>query len=637
MAEVYLGMRASLDDPWQPPVAVKRLLPHCAKEPAVVRMFVNEAKITAQIQHPNVVKIVEVGEVDGEPFIVMELLDGHTFAEVRQTAASGGRRVPLGITLRILSEACRGLDAAHRAVDESGRELRIVHRDFTPDNIHVGRDGAVKVLDFGIAKSTTVATGTEPGTLKGKYYYMSPEIIAGRPVDHRADIFAAGVMLYEQLCGRRPFTGADSTEVLRNIAHSTPRRPTEFNPSLPFDLEQICLRALAKNPDDRFPTLLEFVSAIATVGGRTELSTAPHLAAYLIQLFPLSSDERHQALMRAMEDLTPPRSAPRKDAAAAEKPAPLQSRLSFHKKRASAAGALVLLAALAVWGISRTRAPPPTAAQRLEQAAKMKTGPERARLLMPLVEDARTTADQWAAACALLLPLAPEPALDVAEAFIRRFPEEARAHAFAARAAAALRRGKRAEAALDELARLSPREATADILRADLREAQGDWDGTLEALAQARRKQPGLVELSARQGKLLSSMGRLSEAEESLNWALSRKFIPESAAELGFVKFRMGQTDAAAALLKRAIARAPKLYEARYYYGAVLFRQGDAKGAEREYRAADAERPTDSRAMVALCQMQKARGDTASVNELVAQLQSRFGGTPSEWAARCTP
>ena len=153
MAEVYLGARCSRTGAFGPAVAVKRLLPHLTSDAAIVRMFLNEAEITEQIDHPNVVRILDLGNVQAEPFIAMELLEGHSFAELRQTAAQGGRRVPLGITLRVLTEACRGLDAAHRAVDSKGRELQIVHRDFTPDNIHVSVTGEVKVIDFGIAKS----------------------------------------------------------------------------------------------------------------------------------------------------------------------------------------------------------------------------------------------------------------------------------------------------------------------------------------------------------------------------------------------------------------------------------------------------------------------------------------------------
>ena len=206
MAEVYLARRFDRQSGEQKEaVAIKKLLPHLLKDRSVVQMFVNEAKIIAQIDHPNVVRILELGNEGGEWFIAMELLDGRSFADLRSRAAERGKRVPLGITLRVLCDACRGLDAAHRARDEAGRELRIVHRDFTPDNVHVGSDGCVKVIDFGIAKAFNLGAGTEPGTLKGKFFYMSPEMIAGHAVDHRADLFAAGVMLYEQLCGRRPF------------------------------------------------------------------------------------------------------------------------------------------------------------------------------------------------------------------------------------------------------------------------------------------------------------------------------------------------------------------------------------------------------------------------------------------------
>ena len=158
MAEVYLGRMLLPDGRFGPAMAVKRLLPHLIADPAIVRMFLNEADITRQIQHPNVVRILDLGQVHSEPFIAMELLEGHSFAEVRQAAAQGGMRVPLGITLRVLTEACRGLDAAHRAVDTKGRELQIVHRDFTPDNIHVGVNGDGRREGHGMSRQSGEAT-----------------------------------------------------------------------------------------------------------------------------------------------------------------------------------------------------------------------------------------------------------------------------------------------------------------------------------------------------------------------------------------------------------------------------------------------------------------------------------------------
>ncbi|RKH44973.1 serine/threonine-protein kinase [Corallococcus sicarius] len=299
MAEVYLARPVAPDGQRGPSVAVKRLMPHLVVDRRIVQMFLNEARITAQVRHPNVVSILELGMEGGEPFIAMELLEGRSFAEVRQEAAERGQRVPLGITLRVLVDACRGLDAAHRAVDEAGRPLRIVHRDFTPDNIHVGVNGAVKVIDFGIAKADALGSGTEPGTLKGKFFYMSPEMIAGRSVDHRADLFAAGVMLYEQLCGRRPFTGMTPDEVLSRIAEGRPKPPTAFDPSVPQALEGVCLMALAKDPEARFDSLQTFIAAIEHIGGPAEVATHAQVAAYLDLLFPPDRDPKRLALRRA--------------------------------------------------------------------------------------------------------------------------------------------------------------------------------------------------------------------------------------------------------------------------------------------------------------------------------------------------
>ena len=312
MAEVYLGRHIDEDGRRGPAVAVKRLMPHLASDRRVVQMFLNEARITAQVQHPNVVRILELGMEGTEPFIAMELLEGRSFAELRQEAAEHGQRVPLGITLRVLVDACRGLDAAHRAVDEAGRPLRIVHRDFTPDNIHVGVKGEVKVIDFGIAKADTLSSGTEPGTLKGKFFYMSPEMIAGRQVDHRADLFAAGVMLYEQLCGRRPFTGRTAEEVLGRIVEGRPKPPTTFDPSVPAALELVCLTALARDPDTRFDSLESFIEAIEAIGGPAEVASHKQLAAYMDILFPPDRDTKRLALRRARladpsHGATPPR------------------------------------------------------------------------------------------------------------------------------------------------------------------------------------------------------------------------------------------------------------------------------------------------------------------------------------------
>ncbi|QQR43564.1 protein kinase [Myxococcus xanthus] len=673
MAEVYLGRRIEDDGSRGPSVAVKRLMPHLASDRRVVQMFLNEARITAQVRHPNVVTIIELGMEGTEPFIAMELLEGRSFAELRQEAAEHGHRVPLGITLRVLVEACRGLDAAHRAVDEAGRPLRIVHRDFTPDNIHVGVNGAVKVIDFGIAKADALGSGTEPGILKGKFFYMSPEMIAGKPVDHRADLFAAGVMLYEQLCGRRPFTGLSADEVLGRIAEGRPKPPTAFDPSVPTALELVCLTALAREPAARFDSLEDFIAAIESIGGAAEMATPEQLAAYVDSLFPPDRDPKRLALRRARladpshgstptphtrpilgvvdaptawpqvsrttnPDAATVAGATRKAlAGTAATTAPDEHAPSRRRSRMVPliAGVLALGAAGAgaTWFLTRPAAPP---AERLARAESASTADAKAAALEGLASDDRASAEELSRAGALLLEAgAHAQALALADGFVARFPKDIEAHLIAARAATELRLGKRAERTLEEATALAPKDLRPPLALAELRERQGDIPGALAALATVHARKPGSPEVTPRYGMLLSQSGRLDEAASVLSaWTRSHDDAA-SLAELGFVRFRQQRVDEAATLLKRAIRKAPKLAVAHYYLGAVLFRQGDTAGAERAYVEADRLSPEDPRALASRCQLHAHTGNTAGVTEVKRALSERFPTRAEALATEC--
>jgi serine/threonine protein kinase/tetratricopeptide (TPR) repeat protein len=674
MAEVYLGRRIEEDGRRGPAVAVKRLLPHLVTDRRIVQMFLNEARITAQIQHPNVVSILELGMAETEPFIAMELLEGRSFAEVRQEAAERGQRVPLGVTLRVLVDACRGLDAAHRAVDGTGRPLRIVHRDFTPDNIHVGVNGSIKVIDFGIAKADSLGSGTEPGTLKGKFFYMSPEMIIGQTVDHRADIFAAGVMLYEQLCGRRPFTGLNPEEVLSRIAEGRPRPPTEFAPSVPHALEHICLTALHREPSARFETLQVFIDAIEGVGGPAEVASPEQVSAYLESLFPLERDPKRQALQRARsadpsdsgsQPLRMPMDLARMPMAVPELPpepttrpatpsakartvevppqtpaAPVRAPEAPPRARGPLRTVLLLGAVLLAAGgggaflLLRPNAPP---AERIATAAASPAREARESALERLGQDTRATSAELSQAGALLLEVgAHNAALELAEAFAQRFPKDVEAHLLAARAATELRMGKRAERAIDEAAALVPADVRPLLARAELRERQGDVPGALAALAKAYEKRPRDEKVAPRYGKLLSHSGKLDEASEVLGAWTRDHADAESLAELAFVRYRQTRVDDAAALLKRALRKDPKLAVAHYYQGAVLFQQGDAAAAERAYREADQLAPEDPRALVARCQLHARRGQDGLVSQVKRELATRFPDRADALAAQCT-
>ncbi|QDF00003.1 MULTISPECIES: serine/threonine-protein kinase [Myxococcus] len=673
MAEVYLGRRVEDDGSRGPSVAVKRLMPHLASDRRVVQMFLNEARITAQVRHPNVVTIIELGMEGTEPFIAMELLEGRSFAELRQEAAEHGHRVPLGITLRVLVEACRGLDAAHRAVDEAGRPLRIVHRDFTPDNIHVGVNGAVKVIDFGIAKADALGSGTEPGILKGKFFYMSPEMIAGKPVDHRADLFAAGVMLYEQLCGRRPFTGLSADEVLGRIAEGRPKPPTAFDPSVPTALELVCLTALAREPAARFDSLEAFIAAIESIGGAAEMATPEQLAAYVDSLFPPDRDPKRLALRRARladpshgstpaphtrpilgvvdaptawpqvsrttnPDASTVAGATRKAPAGTLPPTPGAEHTPSRRRSRLVpllAGVLALgaVGAGATWFLTRPAAPP---AERLTRAESATTADAKAAALEGLASDDRASAEELSRAGALLLEAgAHAQALTLADGFVARFPKDIEAHLIAARAATELRLGKRAERALEEATALAPKDLRPPLALAELRERQGDIPGALAALATVHARKPGSSEVTPRYGLLLSQSGRLDEAASVLSAWTRAHDDAASLAELGFVRFRQQRVDEAATLLKRAIRKAPKLAVAHYYLGAVLFRQGDTAGAERAYVEADRLSPEDPRALASRCQLHAHTGNTAGVTEVKRVLSERFPTRAEALAAEC--
>ena len=653
MAEVYLGRHVGSEGKFGPIVAVKRLLPHLVADSAIVQMFLNEAKITAQINHPNVVRVLDLGHENGEPYIAMELLEGRSFAEVRFRAAQLAKRVPLGITLKVLADACRGLDAAHRAVDEQGRFLCIVHRDFTPDNIHIGVTGEVKVIDFGIAKAQNVGVATEPGTLKGKFFYMSPEMIAGRAVDHRADIFAAGVMLYEQLCGRRPFTGSAPDQVLARIAEGHPRRPTEFDPSVPPVLEAICLMALSREPQNRFASLSEFIHAIESVGGVAQVPTSGEVGAYFSTLFPAEQDAKRQTLQlaRAADPsfpgkvvsgpvaLAPPAGVgtPR----AANEPPTLPPGPAPAARRGLWAwlpiAALVSFAAgggLAYWKYN----PAPTPKYRLDAAQATSDLAERAKLLEPLSADGRTTAAQFRKAGNLLLASGLyEAALKVAERFVTRFPADETALLMEARACIKLHLGKRAQAAIERAAVLVPEDPEPDEVLSELREAQGELPAALEAIGRALKRKPNSLPLAGRQAYLLSQAGHLNEAAEALGWVLQRKFDASLAAELGFVRLRQKETTEAVNWLRRALKKEPQLAAAHYYLGAALEAQGDLKAAEREYREADEMAREDPRPLSALCEMHVRNGRAAEAKEIKTLLATRFPKEAVALAAHCGP
>jgi eukaryotic-like serine/threonine-protein kinase len=247
-------------------VAIKRLHPQFAKDPDFVTMFLDEARLAARVVHPNVVTTIDVVPIDDEVFLVMEYVHGEALSKLIRAARRSGGLVPPPIASAIMSGALHGLHAAHEAKSERGEPLNIVHRDVSPQNILVGLDGVARVLDFGVAKAAMRAQSTRDGQMKGKVSYMAPEQLRGKGVDRRTDIFAAGIVLWETLTGRRLFDGDDPGEVLTKLLEARIPSPSEVEPRVPTELDTVVMRALDRDAEARFATARDFAIALEHAG-----------------------------------------------------------------------------------------------------------------------------------------------------------------------------------------------------------------------------------------------------------------------------------------------------------------------------------------------------------------------------------
>jgi len=253
MAEVFLG-RAKGEGGYEKLAAIKRILPHLAEDESFVGMFIDEARISARLSHGNIAQIFEFGQAGSSYFIAIEFVRGVDLRQILTHFRKREKVPPPAMVARIMSRVCAALDYAHDMCDEKGRHLEIIHRDASPSNVLVSFEGEVKLIDFGIAKAVHRGQETAVGTLKGKCSYMSPEQVTSRPMDRRSDIFAAGTVLFELLTGEHPFRATDELITLDRIRQADPIPPSKLVPSVPPELEAICLRALSLDPDQRFST-----------------------------------------------------------------------------------------------------------------------------------------------------------------------------------------------------------------------------------------------------------------------------------------------------------------------------------------------------------------------------------------------
>lgn len=243
-------------------VAIKRLNAHLAKQSEFLEMFLDEARMAGRVRHPNVVPILDVVETGGEVLLVMEYVHGESLSRLIRLSAGTDQRLAVPILSAIMSGVLYGLHAAHEATDERGEPLGLVHRDVSPQNVLVGVDGVARVLDFGVAKARGRLQTTREGQVKGKLAYMTPEQIQGERVDRRADVFSAGIVLWEALTGERLFAGDNEGNTLRKILLGHVEPPSSRVPSVPAAIEAVVMRALARLPADRFSTAREMGVAL---------------------------------------------------------------------------------------------------------------------------------------------------------------------------------------------------------------------------------------------------------------------------------------------------------------------------------------------------------------------------------------
>ncbi len=266
--------------------AIKKILSSLLDDDQFVRMFVDEAKLTAFLTHPNIVQVLDLGEIDGHLFIAMEYVPGKDLLDVLARSARRGIRVPIELTLYVVMEMLKGLDFAHKALDSKGVSMGIVHRDVSPSNILISYDGQVKVGDFGIAKSQMQSSKTEIGTQKGKTGYMSPEQVTGEPVDHRSDLFAAAVILFELLTMTRLFKAKSDLDVMIKIRDADIDADMERAARVSPGLAQIIRKGLQPNADERFQTAEEFLDQLRDyVQDRRIKTSAGALSDYVCDLF----------------------------------------------------------------------------------------------------------------------------------------------------------------------------------------------------------------------------------------------------------------------------------------------------------------------------------------------------------------
>ncbi|RJS27031.1 serine/threonine protein kinase [Corallococcus sp. H22C18031201] len=311
MAELFLAQ----EPPNPELVVLKRILPYLSEEPEFVQMFLDEARIAAQLHHPNIVQVHELGKLGENIFIAMEYVEGVDLRRVMAEESKFGTAIPYGVAARICAQVAGGLDYAHHSRGVDGRPLELIHRDVSPQNVMIAYDGRVKLVDFGIAKAGAFMERSKPGVIKGKFLYLAPEQVMQERLDHRADIFALGSMLYEISTGRQPFAKPTTEGILYAIRYEDPSPPHLMRPDYPEVLSRIVMRCLTKDRAQRYQRAADVQADLDAFLASGTLRQSTDVADYISRLL---GEEEERTILHipvaapaGRKDATVPLSAPR--------------------------------------------------------------------------------------------------------------------------------------------------------------------------------------------------------------------------------------------------------------------------------------------------------------------------------------
>jgi serine/threonine-protein kinase len=305
MAELFLAQ----EPPNADLLVIKRILPYLSEEPEFVQMFLDEARIAAQLHHPNIVQVFELGKIGESIFIAMEYLEGVDLRRILAEEAKFTAAVPYAVASRICAQVAGGLEYAHNSKGVDGRPLGLIHRDVSPQNVMVNYNGSVKLVDFGIAKAEAIAERSKPGVIKGKFLYLSPEQVMQERLDHRSDVFALGVMLYEITTGRSPFARPTTEGILYAIRFENPSPPHLLRDDYPQELSRIVMKCLVKDRNLRYQRAAQVQADLEGLLNSGMLRQSDDVAAYIARL--LGEEEE-----RTMLHVPIPKPGARKDSSA---------------------------------------------------------------------------------------------------------------------------------------------------------------------------------------------------------------------------------------------------------------------------------------------------------------------------------